>query len=50
MPQMAPMSWLYLFIYFILMFLTFNSINYYLYLPMLKMKFNYKIISNYWKW
>nr|QXG82636.1 ATP synthase F0 subunit 8 [Rhagonycha fulva] len=29
MPQMAPLSWLNLFIYFILVFLFFNSLNYF---------------------
>nr|AXS66553.1 ATP synthase F0 subunit 8 [Latridiidae sp. 1 KM-2017] len=52
MPQMAPMNWLTLMMYFTLIYLIFNSINYF--------SFNYKNeeksllkkitnISN-WKW
>nr|WRO44744.1 ATP synthase F0 subunit 8 [Habronychus sp. 1 XYG-2024a]WRO45054.1 ATP synthase F0 subunit 8 [Habronychus sp. 2 XYG-2024a] len=29
MPQMAPLSWLNLFIFFIMVFLVFNSLNYF---------------------
>nr|WRO45029.1 ATP synthase F0 subunit 8 [Falsopodabrus rolciki] len=29
MPQMAPLSWLNLFIFFITVFLIFNSLNYF---------------------
>nr|WRO44809.1 ATP synthase F0 subunit 8 [Micropodabrus oudai] len=29
MPQMAPLSWLNLFMYFIMTFLIFNSLNYF---------------------
>nr|WRO44718.1 ATP synthase F0 subunit 8 [Cyrebion subrufolineatus] len=29
MPQMAPLSWLNLFIFFIFVFLIFNSLNYF---------------------
>nr|YP_010471428.1 ATP synthase F0 subunit 8 [Tyraphus nitidus]UVG40767.1 ATP synthase F0 subunit 8 [Tyraphus nitidus] len=51
MPQMAPMNWLMLFIFFIMVFLSFNLMNYFI--------FNYKsnkktIKSNMkkmnWKW
>nr|AFU50272.1 ATP synthase F0 subunit 8 [Stenurella nigra]ARH54666.1 ATP synthase F0 subunit 8 [Stenurella nigra] len=51
MPQMAPLNWLMLFIFFTLIFFLYNSLNYYI--------FNYKInlksqkknkISFYWKW
>nr|WRO45131.1 ATP synthase F0 subunit 8 [Habronychus sp.] len=31
MPQMAPLSWLNLFIFFIMIFLMFNSLNYFYY-------------------
>nr|QLY89666.1 ATP synthase F0 subunit 8 [Hydraena riparia] len=51
MPQMAPMNWLILFTYFIMMFLLMNSLNYFLfsYNPINKIttKFNNKIN---WKW
>nr|YP_009117991.1 ATP synthase F0 subunit 8 [Brachythemis contaminata]AJE75779.1 ATP synthase F0 subunit 8 [Brachythemis contaminata] len=36
MPQMAPMSWIMLFIFFSLMLITFNVMNYYLYTPHIK--------------
>nr|QNP10100.1 ATP synthase F0 subunit 8 [Tympanogaster modulatrix] len=51
MPQMAPMNWLMLFLYFTLIFMIFNSMNYF--------SFKYKILSknffkknNFinWKW
>nr|YP_010835741.1 ATP synthase F0 subunit 8 [Themus foveicollis]WFS86424.1 ATP synthase F0 subunit 8 [Themus foveicollis] len=29
MPQMAPLSWLNLFVFFIIVFLIFNSLNYF---------------------
>nr|WKU83729.1 ATP synthase F0 subunit 8 [Alipumilio avispas] len=53
MPQMAPISWLSLFIIFSLTFLFFNMVNYYNYTPMMnkKSKMN-KILSHSfnWKW
>nr|AXS64914.1 ATP synthase F0 subunit 8 [Latridiidae sp. 1 KM-2017] len=52
MPQMAPMNWLTLMIYFTLIYLIFNSLNYF--------SFNYKnsestlfkktMQKNFWKW
>nr|WJR82114.1 ATP synthase F0 subunit 8 [Amphimallon sp.] len=51
MPQMAPLNWLSLFISFILIFMIFNSLNYFM--------FNYTIKTNKmtpnkttinWKW
>nr|QYC36463.1 ATP synthase F0 subunit 8 [Sympetrum striolatum] len=33
MPQMAPMSWILLFLFFSAMLLMINMINYYLYTP-----------------
>nr|AAO34387.1 ATP synthase F0 subunit 8 [Pseudagrion palauense] len=33
MPQMAPMSWLILFLMFTACLITMNTINYYLYTP-----------------
>nr|ALO70853.1 ATP synthase F0 subunit 8 [Phloeopora testacea] len=55
MPQMAPMNWLMLFIYTIIIFLMFNILNYYSFFYMFKnmkiynktYKFNHKIN---WKW
>nr|YP_009185882.1 ATP synthase F0 subunit 8 [Myrmecocephalus concinnus]ALO70724.1 ATP synthase F0 subunit 8 [Myrmecocephalus concinnus] len=51
MPQMAPMNWLILFITFILIFMLFNSLNYFsfLYQPLISIKSkSSKIFS--WKW
>nr|AND96632.1 ATP synthase F0 subunit 8 [Drepanocerus kirbyi] len=51
MPQMAPINWLMLMIYFSIIFMMFNSMNYY--------SFNYtiksintfkKIMKVNWKW
>nr|ALO70652.1 ATP synthase F0 subunit 8 [Lathrobium brunnipes] len=51
MPQMAPLSWLLLFMLFTLIFLSFNFINYYMFLYKSK---NTKTNKNYfkmnWKW
>nr|WRM53941.1 ATP synthase F0 subunit 8 [Flavicorniculum planiforceps] len=35
MPQMAPISWLSLFIIFSTTFMIFNMINYYLFIPLM---------------
>nr|YP_010925941.1 ATP synthase F0 subunit 8 [Thelaira chrysopruinosa]WKF19262.1 ATP synthase F0 subunit 8 [Thelaira chrysopruinosa] len=53
MPQMAPMNWLSLFIFFFLMFIIFNMMNYFFFFtnkPMLKFSFmkNKKLLN--WKW
>nr|UYI30628.1 ATP synthase F0 subunit 8 [Aquatica sp. q XF-2022] len=51
MPQMAPLSWLNLFIYFAIVFIMFNTMNYFSLLYKnnnLKQKTIKKIIS--WKW
>nr|YP_010926079.1 ATP synthase F0 subunit 8 [Agrilus zanthoxylumi]WKF51808.1 ATP synthase F0 subunit 8 [Agrilus zanthoxylumi] len=51
MPQMAPMSWLILFLIFSLMLLIFNMLNYYNfnYSPMKTSFKNFKKKIN-WKW
>nr|AXS66489.1 ATP synthase F0 subunit 8 [Cucujoidea sp. 28 KM-2017] len=51
MPQMAPLNWLTLMIYFSLLFMIFNSMNYFNfhYLPK-KMKTEKKTIKINWKW
>nr|ALO77208.1 ATP synthase F0 subunit 8 [Glaresis sp. GLA01] len=51
MPQMAPLSWLTLFVIFTLTFLILNSLNYYnfIYTPKTQ-KFTVKPIKNNWKW
>nr|AML25584.1 ATP synthase F0 subunit 8 [Erotylidae sp. BMNH 1274392] len=51
MPQMAPLSWVTLMIYFTIIFLMFNSLNYFsfLYTPKSSSKSKVKISLN-WKW
>nr|AXS64788.1 ATP synthase F0 subunit 8 [Staphylinoidea sp. 4 KM-2017] len=51
MPQMAPMNWLFLFIYTIIIFMMFNIINYYSFIY--KSKYSTKKNEIYkinWKW
>nr|QTC08178.1 ATP synthase F0 subunit 8 [Parachauliodes rastellus] len=52
MPQMAPLNWLILFIFFTLLFIIFNIMNYYIYTPTLSSssKINLKNYSLTWKW
>nr|ADO60548.1 ATP synthase F0 subunit 8 [Cantharis pellucida] len=53
MPQMAPLSWLNLFIYFIIIFMIYNSLNYF-YFNKPSISQDSKNISNKnktnWKW
>nr|ASM41799.1 ATP synthase F0 subunit 8 [Stictoleptura succedanea] len=51
MPQMAPLNWLMLFIFFILIFFIFNSLNYFIFNYNIKNKIKMKkfLILN-WKW
>nr|QRV62806.1 ATP synthase F0 subunit 8 [Neoporus sp. NHM-IR594] len=52
MPQMAPMNWIILYIFFSFMFIMFNFVNFYLFL--IKNKYNQitdmKINLFSWKW
>nr|AXS64798.1 ATP synthase F0 subunit 8 [Phalacridae sp. KM-2017] len=51
MPQMAPLSWLLMFIIFSTIFLIFNIMNYYNFLyPIKKTLIIKKKISINWKW
>nr|YP_009441763.1 ATP synthase F0 subunit 8 [Dryops ernesti]AOY39308.1 ATP synthase F0 subunit 8 [Dryops ernesti] len=51
MPQMAPLSWVSLFIMFSVIFMLFNPLNYYLYLPEPKISHFKKTTSLInWKW
>nr|ALO76887.1 ATP synthase F0 subunit 8 [Propalticus sp. PRO01] len=52
MPQMAPLSWVTLLIYFILVFLLFNILNYFsfIYQPKIKLNFKTKLNQYNWKW
>nr|ATN23520.1 ATP synthase F0 subunit 8 [Neolema sp. EMHAU-15071012] len=51
MPQMAPLNWISLMIYFIILFYMFNMINFYIniYNPK-KFIINKKNIKLNWKW
>nr|AFQ62280.1 ATP synthase F0 subunit 8 [Parocyusa longitarsis] len=51
MPQMAPLNWLMLFMFFIMIYLLFNFINYYSFMYSPKIS-NFKKINNKinWKW
>nr|YP_009995314.1 ATP synthase F0 subunit 8 [Ochthebius atriceps]QNP09717.1 ATP synthase F0 subunit 8 [Ochthebius atriceps] len=51
MPQMAPMNWIMLFLMFTMIFLIFNSLNYFSfkYLPLNK-SFTNKMNKLNWKW
>nr|YP_009434128.1 ATP synthase F0 subunit 8 [Hycleus marcipoli]APB02781.1 ATP synthase F0 subunit 8 [Hycleus marcipoli] len=53
MPQMAPLNWLSLLVYFIMIFMTLNSFNFYMFLyqqnpnkltPKFKTKINWKCL------
>nr|WGO58110.1 ATP synthase F0 subunit 8 [Salganea quinquedentata] len=51
MPQMMPLSWITLYLYFIIILFTFSFINYFSFIPMpnnTKKKLSIK--SLYWKW
>uniref|UniRef100_A0AAU7YUU2 ATP synthase complex subunit 8 n=1 Tax=Hepialus lagii (nomen nudum) TaxID=3140519 RepID=A0AAU7YUU2_9NEOP len=53
MPQMYPLNWIMLFIYFILIFILFNILNYYIYMYKsnnLNNKLFFKNINLTWKW
>nr|YP_010701655.1 ATP synthase F0 subunit 8 [Sphaerophoria philanthus]UEK75600.1 ATP synthase F0 subunit 8 [Epistrophe lamellata]WCJ53216.1 ATP synthase F0 subunit 8 [Sphaerophoria philanthus] len=53
MPQMSPISWLSLFIFFSIIFILFNMMNYFIYTPnssKSKKLFNINKISMNWKW
>nr|APX39930.1 ATP synthase F0 subunit 8 [Longitarsus candidulus] len=51
MPQMMPMNWLTLMFFFIMIFYTFNNLNFFnfLYMPKKFLISKMKISSN-WKW
>nr|YP_009242837.1 ATP synthase F0 subunit 8 [Lerema accius]AMQ67233.1 ATP synthase F0 subunit 8 [Lerema accius] len=57
MPQMMPINWIFSFIIFIMIFITFNILNYYIFNMKINMKNKQKKIinkinlkKNYWKW
>nr|AXS65193.1 ATP synthase F0 subunit 8 [Staphylinoidea sp. 1 KM-2017] len=51
MPQMAPMNWMILFLFFIMIFMLFNSLNYFcfLYTPKSTIAKKKTMYIN-WKW
>nr|YP_002916044.1 ATP synthase F0 subunit 8 [Eriogyna pyretorum]ACN22002.1 ATP synthase F0 subunit 8 [Eriogyna pyretorum] len=53
MPQMMPINWIFLFIFFIIIFFIFNIMNYYIFNFNNKFNnllLNKKIKNFYWKW
>nr|AFQ62233.1 ATP synthase F0 subunit 8 [Nargus velox]ALO70737.1 ATP synthase F0 subunit 8 [Nargus velox] len=51
MPQMAPMNWLILFFLFTMIFMIFNSLNYFSFYYQTKFFFNnLNFKKNNWKW
>nr|AXS65099.1 ATP synthase F0 subunit 8 [Cerambycidae sp. 4 KM-2017] len=52
MPQMMPLNWLMLFLFFLIVFLLFNIINYYSFKPFYKKSLiNFKNKKSFnWKW
>nr|AVN68227.1 ATP synthase F0 subunit 8 [Phyllodromica sp. Phil] len=52
MPQMMPLSWMMLFLFFCVTFMMFNFMNYYSYTfyPSLKSKNNIDLNQMNWKW
>nr|QNP10009.1 ATP synthase F0 subunit 8 [Aulacochthebius sp. IBE<ESP> RA1155] len=51
MPQMAPMNWISLFIYFSMIFMIFNSLNYFSFkYNILSSNFKKSINKLNWKW
>nr|AXS66233.1 ATP synthase F0 subunit 8 [Cucujoidea sp. 2 KM-2017] len=51
MPQMAPLSWLILFVYFLMIFIIYNVMNYYMFYYSVKLNLmNKKMNSINWKW
>nr|QNG56213.1 ATP synthase F0 subunit 8 [Pediacus sp. MJ-2020] len=51
MPQMAPLNWLILFFYFSLIFIMFNSLNYFSFKYKIKKSIMKKKMFNpNWKW
>nr|QYK19501.1 ATP synthase subunit 8 [Episcapha opaca] len=51
MPQMSPLSWLTLFMYFVTIFFMINSLNYFSFLyPMKYTKKKQMFLNFNWKW
>nr|ALO76984.1 ATP synthase F0 subunit 8 [Sternolophus sp. STE01] len=51
MPQMAPMNWIFLFIMFAMIFILFNSMNYFSFKYPIKSYKHKKLLKKInWKW
>nr|QNG56317.1 ATP synthase F0 subunit 8 [Palaestes scutellaris] len=50
MPQMAPLSWLSLFLFFVMIFIMFNIMNYFSFNYSIKPKKFWKKFQINWKW
>nr|AVE15572.1 ATP synthase F0 subunit 8 [Metallyticus sp. JZ-2017] len=52
MPQMMPMSWMCLMLYFTFMLMFFNIMTYYINInkPLFKCSFSYKTITSMFNW
>nr|YP_010564295.1 ATP synthase F0 subunit 8 [Elophila turbata]UYX62305.1 ATP synthase F0 subunit 8 [Elophila turbata] len=53
MPQMMPLNWLMSFIFFIIIFIMFNIMNYYIFIYKNKKNMNLKMMKKFnlkWKW
>nr|YP_009073572.1 ATP synthase F0 subunit 8 [Aeolesthes oenochrous]BAP59122.1 ATP synthase F0 subunit 8 [Aeolesthes oenochrous] len=51
MPQMAPLNWLILFMFFTIIFILFNTVNYYSFMYNVKQKIPIKNTVKFnWKW
>nr|QWL15069.1 ATP synthase F0 subunit 8 [Epuraea sp.] len=51
MPQMAPLNWLTLFIYFVMIFFIHNVLNYFSFMYKIKsFESNKSLINLFWKW
>nr|ALO70993.1 ATP synthase F0 subunit 8 [Pselaphinae sp. 3 EF-2015] len=51
MPQMSPMNWILLYLFFSFIFIMFNFLNYYYMIYNIKFNKNYKIMNKLnWKW
>nr|ASY98255.1 ATP synthase F0 subunit 8 [Pseudogalepsus sp. JZ-2017] len=52
MPQMMPLNWILLFMFFSIVLIMFNIMNYYMHFNKFssKMPFSQKFKTLYWKW
>nr|QNE86025.1 ATP synthase F0 subunit 8 [Beraea pullata] len=53
MPQMMPLNWIMLYMYFIVIFILFIIINYFIHKPMISMNLNLKTLKSNklnWMW